>query len=69
LRGDRSVVPITVDCACAKKLVTKWQSKAAHTIPNMEDTPPEPLQQKIVWLVYKLWSPDNEATLFVLAML
>jgi hypothetical protein len=51
-RVDGSVVTISVYLACAQNLVTAWASKAGHTIPNTEDTPPGPLQQKTVWGIY-----------------
>ena len=44
---DGSDVTITVYRACAQDLVMAWASKADHTIPNTEDTPPEPLQQRL----------------------
>jgi hypothetical protein len=42
-------VTITVYRACAQKCVAAWASKAGHTIPNTEDTSPEPPQQKTAW--------------------
>jgi hypothetical protein len=51
-RIDRSVVTITVCRACANKLARVWAPKAVIQIPNAEDTPREPLQQKTVWAVY-----------------
>jgi len=42
-----SDVTITVYRACAQNLVSAWPQKAELGIPNTEDTPPEPLQQRL----------------------
>ena len=46
-RVHGSDVTITKSAACAQDFVNAWAQKAAHTIPNTEDTPPEPLQQRL----------------------
>ena len=51
-RVHGSDVTITVCSACAQKFVAARARKAVHQIPNTEDTPPEPLQQKTVWGIY-----------------
>ena len=42
-----SDVTITVYCACAQDFAVTWARKARQQIPNTEDTPPEPLQQRL----------------------
>ena len=46
-RVHGSDVTITVYRACAQDLVGAWAQKAVKPIPNTEDTPPEPLQQRL----------------------
>ena len=46
-RVHGSDVTITVYRACAQDLVGAWAQKAGRAIPNTEDTPPEPLQQRL----------------------
>jgi hypothetical protein len=66
-RVDGSVVTITNYRAFAHKLVNAWASKAAQTISNMEDTPPEPLQQKTVWGIHveRKSSREGETDMYV----
>ena len=51
-RVHGSDVTITVCSACTQEFVAAWTRKAHIGIPNTEDTPPEPLQQKTVWGIY-----------------
>ena len=46
-RVDGSDVTITVYCACAQEFAGVRAKIAVQSIPNTEDTPPEPLQQRL----------------------
>jgi len=46
-RVHGSDVTITKSAACAQNLVGTWAQIAHRPIPNTEDTPPEPLQQRL----------------------
>jgi len=46
-RVDGSDVTITVHCACAQEFADVRVKIAGNPIPNTEDTPPEPLQQRL----------------------
>ena len=48
-RVHGSDVTLTISAACQQKLAGVGARKAGGAIPNTEDTPPEPLQQKTVW--------------------
>jgi len=48
-RVDGSDVTITVYRACAQDVAAVWAKIAEHTMPNTEDTPPEPPQRRLSW--------------------
>jgi len=62
LRVDGSDMTLTVYRACAQEFANVGTKIAAYTIPNTEDTPPEPLQQRLlgehpIYKTFPWWAP------------